>query len=416
MIRWWHHLVRMPGRPFRLAGHLFGLARRGHRTASRERLGMGTGLPEQPYWFHAEQAGDLGLVEPLIRALREAERGATFLVTTGDPAAVARAQALFEDEEEGAALLAPDDDPGPIRRFLRRADPLAALFAGLPNRPELLFAAADAGLAPLIIDPDDPPPKRRRALRAAIGASGGVWVADSETAEAFADLAPEGEARVIGDLRLDAPAPTTQQAQKGDELRETWGQARPVWLALATEPGEEKAIFEVFQSLRGRWHNLLLALAPRDPERAEEAVAPATDADYRVYHRSRGGEPRIDTDVYLEDRPHDWPLACHTADLVFIGGTLEHGGNNPATAAAAGRPLLSGHSLAAITPAAAALHDAGALLVVGGRDYLEEGAATLLADKERRQTMGQAAQAVAAPHAGAVAAVVEALRATADDR
>ncbi|MFP4607101.1 MAG: 3-deoxy-D-manno-octulosonic acid transferase [Thiohalospira sp.] len=415
MIRGWHHLVRMPGRPFRLGRHLAGLTGR-HRGAHRQRLGLAAGLPEQPYWFHAEQAGDLGLVEPVIRALREAERGATFLVTTGEATAVARAEALFEDEEEGAAVLAPDDDPGPVRRFLRRADPLAALFAGLPDRPELLFAAADAGLAPLIVDPGDPPPGRRRALRAALGESGGVWVADTETAEAFAELAPEGEARVIGDLRLDAPPPTAQQIQKAEELRETWGPARPVWLALATEPGEEQAVFEVFQGLRGRWHNLLLALAPRDPGRAGEAIAPALDAGYRVYHRSRGGEPRIDTDVYLEDRPHDWPLACHTADLVFIGGTLHHGGNNPAPAAAAGRALLSGRSLDAIMPAAAALHDAGALLVVGGRDYLEEGATTLLADKERRHTMGEAARAVAAPHAGAVAAVVDTLRATADDR
>jgi 3-deoxy-D-manno-octulosonic-acid transferase len=193
----------------------------------------------------------------------------------------------------------------------------------------------------------------------------------------------------------------------------------PLLVAGSAVAGEEAAVLEAFAMVAEKWPRALLLLAPRKPERFEEALAIVQKAGWRAIRRSAlslGGEsasipreaPGQRGGVLLLDSLGELAAIYRLADTVFIGGSLvPMGGHNPLESAAYGKAPVFGPSMENFREIAAELLGAGAALEV--RSGAELGAAwiALLADDQRRAQMGRAAQELVECHRGATAAAVE---------
>ena len=115
------------------------------RGSLRARLGMGL-VPrhDHPLWLHAASVGEVRSLAVLLRQLHRG--GFTILLTVGTPTGLAQARQLYQDLERVTPQAAVWDLPGAVRRFLNAVQPNAGLFVETELWPNLLHAAARAGV------------------------------------------------------------------------------------------------------------------------------------------------------------------------------------------------------------------------------------------------------------------------------
>ncbi len=394
--------------PFWLLGMLWRLLlRKGARACGAGRIGTPPAGEPRGLWFHVEDPAAAQTAAPLVHQLMEGRREGRITFTTGGPETLAMVRSLFADTEGVDATCAPLDLPGPARRFIRRLRPRLLVLVEKPTRPNLVRKARRQGVPVLLLNAVGLP-RRGRCERRILTWLDGVTAVNDKVAQAYRAVVPDPEGvSAGGDIRFDAPAPGGTHHKQAGELRDAWGDKRPVWLAMDVEPQEAGTIRDTFASLRGKHPNLLLVLVPAGA--GQSAAAPYEDQGYRVVRHGGGDQVKLDTDVYVIDSARDRPLACVLADVAFVGGTLTGNGHNPAPVAAAGRPVVTGPNLGNVSAVAVALHSVNALLVVGGPRYLADGVEKLLADRDKAAQLGAAGQKLVVPHAGATRQALETL-------
>ncbi|MCI5163866.1 MAG: glycosyltransferase, partial [Candidatus Electrothrix sp. AX5] len=186
---------------------------------------------------------------------------------------------------------------------------------------------------------------------------------------------------------------------------------RFIWVCGSTHPGEEEVLFAAFAQLLTRQgiaaEQLFLVLAPRDINRGQELVDLAgsfgLEAGTRTSREKKGR-------VLILDTLGELALCYSQADLAFVGGSLvPQGGHNPIEPAIHGVPVLFGPHMEDFAEIARELLDS-----TGGKtvtkDSLSETLAFLLADKEARMRMGQAAQGLVKRHRGGVQRHLQAIQ------
>src|SRR5262249_38626913 len=163
--------------------------------------------------------------------------------------------------------------------------------------------------------------------------------------------------------------------------------------AASTLKGEEEPVLEAFHAIRATMPAALLIIAPRKPERFDEAERIARRAGWKVARRS---ELRVDADprhdVVILDTIAELAELYQVATAVFVGGSLvDAGGHNILEPAVFGKPIVFGpwmHNFAEI--AATFLDNGAAVQVASGRD-LGPVLLGLLSDPVRRASLGAAA-------------------------
>jgi 3-deoxy-D-manno-octulosonic-acid transferase len=153
--------------------------------------------------------------------------------------------------------------------------------------------------------------------------------------------APAGKIETSGRLNGGAfPLPHDETQRKA--LARAIG-GRAVWLAALTYEGEEETIVAAHQVARRSYPELLLILAPRQPERGDAIVQMLNGKDCVVAQRSKSQQIDRQTDIYLADTPDEMGLWYRLAPVSFLGGSLfPDGGQNPLNAAALGSAILHG--------------------------------------------------------------------------
>ncbi len=177
-------------------------------------------------------------------------------------------------------------------------------------------------------------------------------------------------------------------------------------------------MLEAFAQVRARHQEALLLLAPRRPERFEEAARLAAERGWRVERRSQLSSPQqvAAADVLVLDSLGELAALYRLADVVFVGGSLvAAGGHNLLEPAQWARVPVFGPYVTNFAAMARAFLDAGAALQVADAAGLAQAWLELLADPERRQRMGERAAAVVAAHRGATERVVDYIAATLEE-
>jgi 3-deoxy-D-manno-octulosonic-acid transferase len=395
------------------------IARREPWHVTAERFGLGTAVPAGGVWVHAVSVGEVQAAAVLIGALRErAIQPLTLTCVT--PSGRARAnQALAADV---LVRYAPYDLPGAVQRTLRRVKPVLLVILETELWPNLLQACALARVPVLIASARVSARSARRygrfpgLLHPALAS--GVWVAAQSEADAARFVAlgvPAGRVVVAGNVKFDREIPASVR-ERGALLRHRYAGYRPLWVAGSVHPGEIDAVIAAQMRLRGlKPVAPVLVLAPRHPQRFEQAAEALERSGLRYRRRSRESPdetPAMDSEVLLLDTLGELMDFYAAADLAFVGGSLVPvGGHNLLEPAALGLPVLSGPHHFSSPDVAQLLLQQRALEIVRSDAELAETVARLLSDDAPRRALGRSALDVVEGNRGAVERVLQQIRA-----
>jgi tetraacyldisaccharide 4'-kinase len=382
--------------------------------------------PPGAIWLHAVSVGEVISSAGLLAEIRERNPNIPLYVSVGTVAGRAVAQDKLGSSVDGI-FYAPIDYAFAVRRVLGRIRPALVVILETEIWPLWYREVKRARCGLLILngrisDRALPSYLRWRFLfRGALRLPDAIFVqSDPDRARYIQIGARPEQVETLGNLKYDALA---NSADPPDVVRKLVGKLRPktVWIAASTMPpaeredvDEDNAVLGAFQDLARTHPGLLLILAPRKPERFDQAEQRLRAAGIRYARRSWN---KIDPDlalpcVLLLDSIGELASVFPLADVVFMGGTLANrGGHNPLEPALCRRPIITGPHMENFVAIAQEFREHGALLEIGAADELAPAVARLIDGRQLREDLGARAAELATKRRGATRkAVAEILR------
>jgi 3-deoxy-D-manno-octulosonic-acid transferase len=165
-------------------------------------------------------------------------------------------------------------------------------------------------------------------------------------------------------------------------------------VAGSSHRGEEEILLEAFRSVKQRFPNFQMVLAPRHPQRFSEVERLLKASGLQFEKKSQTNV--LTQDICLLDTLGDLVEFYALGDIAFVGGSLvDVGGHNLLEPARAGRPVLFGPYMANFAAMAAEMKERGGGIEVRGVEDLVRELTELLTDADKRRTMGENAYRVA---------------------
>ncbi len=380
------------------------LVRPAWRRGLGERLGVamprvGTGA----VWVHAASVGEVQAALRLVDSLRERGEAVLLSTTSLTGRGVARSA-----RPELPSMLAPLDHPWCTARALDRVAPSALILVETELWPSWIRSAARRRIPVLIASgriSDRSLPRYQRLswlLASTLRRLAAVGARSPEDAERFVALGVEpARVEVTGDLKLEVPAHGEAPAA---DLTRALAEA-PYWVAGSTHPGEERAALTATGIARAAGHRLTLVVAPRHPEKREQARAALAEAGARCVLRSALPEaPLEDGEVLLLDTLGELAALYTGAAAAFVGGTLAPvGGHNLLEPLQAGTAVLFGPHIQNVRSHATLLETSRAGRQVADGPALGQALCEVLADPAATRAAIDRALAALDVHRGATA-------------
>ena len=435
MARWLYNLFFPFVFLLLLPAYLRRMVRRGnYRRNFAQRLGfysaavcarLADGPPRM--WLQAVSVGEMLIALKLIDALRERSPGLPLILstttTTGYALASERAGAGVE------VVYTPIDLAGAVRRAFDVLHPAQVVIVDGGLWPNLLWEARRRGVPTALVNARLSPRSERRFRRWRFLAAPMFRLLDLVCVCEPGDVTrlrglgvPPERLRYTGSIKFDDSAtkespPTEAQARRDFLDALGIGADAPVLLAGSTHPGEEKMVAGVFLRLRRSFPGLRLFVAPRHVERAlavrGELESMGLKVVARTEARATATAGRADAeplDVLLLDTTGELREWYGTATVVFIGKSLAAvGGQNPAEAIAAGRPVVFGPHMENFRDLTAALLAAEGAVQVQDLAGLETACSRLLSDPAGRARLAANGLCQLKAHRGAAARTVDEL-------
>jgi 3-deoxy-D-manno-octulosonic-acid transferase len=313
------------------------------------------------FWIHAVSVGEVGIASKLVRELLRQRPGLRFVLTSTTPTGCALAIKLA-DELGGAVLpiYSPVDGWTTVRRFLRLIKPARLVLVEAEVWPNLVFAATQRSIPVTLVNArlSARSERRFRSLRGLVrpifNMLERVCVQEPEDTARFALTfgIPASKLACTGSIKFDMASESDPSAQVTqfrtllDALE--WRTHDPVLLAASTHAGEEIELTRVFTALKKTIPSLRLILVPRHVERTSKIVDELTAENFTPTRRSAIGQPPSSiqhqrSSLLLVDTTGELRAWQHLATIVVIGKSfLATGGQNPAEAVMAGKPVVFG--------------------------------------------------------------------------
>jgi 3-deoxy-D-manno-octulosonic-acid transferase len=347
------------------------LRRGGFGTALNERIGIhfreAEFEPSGAIHFHSISVGETALALKLLKAWAAESPGTRFVLATGT--------ATGHHFATSAAIpglritYSPLDFPWMIRRYLDRFEPERIILIEGDVWPNLLRIAEKRGIRVDLANARNSPRSARRllkfapALRPFFSKLSAVCIPEEEHRALWQALgiAPEN-IHQTGSIKFDAesaPIPTPNPAFA--EMLAAFGKNRPIVLAASTFPGEEellaRAILEADPAA-------LPVIVPRHAERRSEVTQALSKAGFSVTLRSSFSPPSAESpQAFVIDSTGELATWTAHADAVIIGKSfLSIGGQNPAEAILARKPLILGPHMGNFQPLVRNLLEKGGAL------------------------------------------------------
>ena len=327
------------------------LKRGGFGTALNERIGIyfreAEFEPSGAIHFHSISVGETALALKLLKAWAAESPGTRFVLATGT--ATGHHFATSAAIPGLRVTYSPLDFPWMIRSYLNRFEPERIILIEGDVWPNLLRIAEKRGIRVDLANARNSPRSARRllkfapALRPYFSKLSAVCIPEEQhrTLWQALGIAPEN-IHQTGNIKFDAesspiPSPNPFFA----EMLAAFGKNRPIVLAASTFPGEEemlaRAILEADPAA-------LPVIVPRHAERRAEVAQALSKAGFAVTLRSSFSPPSVETPhAFVIDSTGELATWTAHADAVIIGKSfLSTGGQNPAEAILARKPLILG--------------------------------------------------------------------------
>lgn len=391
-----------------------GLRRNGkYREGLTERLGciprkrLQAPVPGQAVlWVHAVSVGEVLAAAPLIRELRLALPQGRVFVSTTTRTGQAIARARFG---KNSVFYFPADFAFAVRAWLRYLKPRLLVLVESEFWPRVLFEADRAGIPVAVVNArissrSWPRYRRLRPLwHPLLGTLALVQAQTCEDAERLLSLgAPT--ATIGRNLKYDVqPAPATPLLRL---LQAALPPGADVLVCGSTLPGEEELLLQALPP------DPVLLLAPRHPERFDEAAA-LLQASGRRWQRvsiwRHKPQPVEPGSVLLLDSVGELTALYALATVAIVGGGFLHaGGHNPLEPAGLGKPVVIGTGYANFAEIVETLQAAQAIEITDNA-ALSLCVAGLLTDPQKAAGMGRRAQQICREQGGATARALAAL-------
>ena len=242
-----------------------------------------------------------------------------------------------------------------------------------------------------------------------------ICAQSSEDAERFHQLGvPFDRITVTGNIKFDEAHQTLALKDIENLKRSSFVQhAQKVLLAGSTHPGEEEILLKAFIRLKKHTDELLLIVAPRNPERAGSIFRMFNSAGCSVGLMKEIKKIFSDKkfDVIIIDAIGLLKALYAISDIAFIGGSLVNcGGHNPLEAAAFSKPILFGEDMSDFVDISRTLLEAGGAICVKGADDLYAAVASLLENEQKASEMGKNALRVITANKGAVEKTIKVIK------
>ena len=183
---------------------------------------------------------------------------------------------------------------------------------------------------------------------------------------------------------------------------------RPVVLGGSTHAGEEEILARVFTDVVKKFPNLFLIIVPRHAERAREVRRVLEQLGLRIALRSDPPITEQTLDGLLVDSTGELQNWYGVATAVFVGKSLTaHGGQNPAEAIAAGKPIIFGPHMENFAALARTLVAHGGAIQISSAAELQQSIVDLLHNAASRERIVENARKVLDIHRGATARTAE---------
>lgn len=371
-------------------------------------------------WMHAVSVGEVNVARKLIKSLLLASPDTSIVLTSTTPTGHALAKEC-EKQHAGrvVALYSPIDLPGVPRRMLNVIRPTQLVLVEAEVWPNLVHTCSLEGIPVSLVNARLSPRSARRMkalrylVRPVYGLLRQILVQETDDVARWQSFGLDASLiHLTGSVKYD-PEGSEVPAAKIDLLRRILHErgiepSSPILLAASTHDGEEVEIAKVFQKLKTRHPRLALLIVPRHVERAAEIVADLQSIGLHAARRSQEGSRVDDGACLLIDTTGELAAWQHLATLVIIGKSfLAEGGQNPAEAVFAGKPVLFGPHMENFTPLVELLlRHRGAMQVIGFDD-LETQLAALLQSPEQAAHLARNGQQALQVHAGATRRTVE---------
>lgn len=377
----------------------------------RRRLAEGSSRP----WFQAVSVGEMFVALKVIAALRKRCPGLQMVLSTTTTTGMRLAREQAGPDVE--VIYSPIDSWGSVRRAFDAICPSALVIVDGGLWPNVLWEARCRKIPVTLASARLSPRSERRfrrwggISRAIFGLLDLVCVAEANEVRRWSRLGVATERIVCtGNVKFDdlsEPATRVGRTSPAECLRGLGVSAQtPVVLAASTHAGEERLVAEAFCMVRRQRPDVFLVVAPRHAERAGQVREEIARLGLRVALRSTpAGGP---ADVLLLDTTgelRDWPAV---SAAVFIGKSVTSvGGQNPAEAVAAGRPVLYGPHMENFQPLASELVAVGAAVQIVGAGDLAVRLLEFLSDPIAAARAGEAGRRALAVHLGAARRTVD---------
>lgn len=394
-----------------LPGWVIKMARRG---------GFGSGLLERFAWYrsdsefepcgathvHAVSVGEALLALKLIDAWRQRNPDRCFVL--GVATATGHAVAKGREDPKLRVVYQPIDLRVCVRRYLNRFEPSELVLVEGEMWPHLMLECEARGVRVSLVNARMSPRSRRRYekfanwVKPVFSRLDRVAVQEESDAEIWGELGVAGEkVRVIGSLKFDSgDGPTPTRKPEFEKMLAACRGDRRVILAASTHVGEEPLMASAIAKAGG-----FPLIVPRHAERRAEVRTSLQTAGFEVALRS-DFSPVEGKGVLVVDSTgelRDW--TAH-ADIVVIGKSfLAEGGQNPAEAVQAGKPLLFGPHMENFEPLATRLVEMGAAWRVTDATELAERLKDIIAGNRRPDP--ELAHRVLSRHSGATGRMID---------
>ncbi|MBW1899486.1 MAG: 3-deoxy-D-manno-octulosonic acid transferase [Deltaproteobacteria bacterium] len=401
--------------PFIFLGGVFSEKR---RKTVLQRIGISK-LPErlespahQPIWIHALSVGEVLSAAPLVKAIKEkaGDRPVCFSASTKTGFEIAEKR-LSQDTD--GIFFFPYDLFFSVRHRISQVNPCAVVLIETDIWPNFLHELDRKKIPISLVN-------ARLSDRSFSGYSRFFWifrplfltfskicVQSNIDAKRFRKLGiPETKIKLTGNIKFHqaiSPVSESELLKMKDRMK-----IRPeqiIFLAGSTHQEDETVLLTAFSSLKETWPDLLLIIAPRNPERSSTVRRMFSEKKFSsfVLQEVENMEPDKNIDVIVVDRIGMLSTLYAISDISFIGGSFgTEGGHNPLEPAVYSKPILFGPDMSDFREISMLLLEAGGAKTVSDPENLCYAVSRLIEKEDSAIKMGKQAFAVFSANRGAV--------------
>ena len=399
----------------------------------KERLGISE-YTNADLWIHAVSVGEVMAALPFLASLKKEFPGIKIVLSTTTYTGQKIAREKFPSADR--IMYIPWDTWLTIRKAVRAIKPKIFITIETELWPALFSILKKNGSCIVLLNGRISPESFKGYklikpfMKKVLSYLDFIYMQGETDAERIIAIgADKNEVGIMGNFKFDI------ELDKKESVRWMDGVKGKILLAGSTHKGEEEMVLDAYEEVKKSFPDLKLILAPRHPERFNEAeellkkrnlnfirrteLIRAENTEHRTQSTDnppfppllKGGEGGLEPpDIILLDSIGELSRLFSGADVTFIGGSLlPFGGHNILEPAYWGKPSIFGPHMENFPIAKDFLME-GAAIMVKDPGGLAAAIKDLLENTEKAEHMGQKAKGIIDKNTGAVKKAVALVR------